>query len=54
VFDRKLAALRSHASQISHTDDLEGMLRGFLSANAARGGLDAGRLAEAFQVIPSQ
>jgi LmbE family N-acetylglucosaminyl deacetylase len=54
VFDRKVAALRSHASQISETADLEGMLRGFLSANAERGGLGEGRLAEAFQVIPSQ
>jgi LmbE family N-acetylglucosaminyl deacetylase len=54
VFDRKVAALRSHASQISETADLEGMLRGFLSANAERGGLAEGRLAEAFQVIPSQ
>jgi LmbE family N-acetylglucosaminyl deacetylase len=54
VFDRKLAALRSHASQISETADLEGMLRGFLSANAERGGLGEGRLAEAFQIIPSQ
>jgi LmbE family N-acetylglucosaminyl deacetylase len=54
VFDRKVAALRAHASQISETFDLEGMLRGFLSANAERGGLAEGRLAEAFQVIPSQ
>jgi LmbE family N-acetylglucosaminyl deacetylase len=54
VFDRKVAALRAHASQISETFDLEKMLRGFLSANAERGGLAEGRLAEAFQVIPSQ
>jgi LmbE family N-acetylglucosaminyl deacetylase len=54
VFDRKLAALRSHASQISHHDDIEGMLRGFLSANAERGGLGKGRLAEAFTIVPAQ
>jgi LmbE family N-acetylglucosaminyl deacetylase len=54
VFDRKLAALRSHVSQISHQDDIEGMLRGFLSANAERGGLGEGRLAEAFQIVPAQ
>ena len=54
VFDRKLAALRSHVSQISHHDDIEGMLRGFLSANAARGGLGDGRLAEAFMIVPAQ
>ncbi len=54
VFDRKAAALRSHVSQISHHDDIEGMLRGFLSANAQRGGLAEGRMAEAFQIVPSQ
>ena len=54
VFERKLAALLSHASQISHHDDLEGMLRGWLGANAERGGLEKGRLAESFQIVPSQ
>jgi LmbE family N-acetylglucosaminyl deacetylase len=53
VFDRKLAALKSHVSQVSNNDDLEGMLRGFLSANAARGGLGEGRLAEAFLIVPA-
>jgi LmbE family N-acetylglucosaminyl deacetylase len=53
VFDRKVAALRAHASQISHHDDLEGMLRGWHSANARRGGLGDGRLAEAFQIVPA-
>jgi LmbE family N-acetylglucosaminyl deacetylase len=53
VFDRKLAALRSHVSQVAHHDDLEGMLRGWLGANAERGGLGEGRLAEVFQIIPS-
>jgi len=51
TFDRKLAALRRHVSQTSHMDDLEGMLRGWLSANAARGGLGDGRLAESFRVV---
>jgi LmbE family N-acetylglucosaminyl deacetylase len=53
VFDRKLAALRAHVSQTAHHDDLEGMLRGWHAANAERGGLGAGRLAEAFQIIPA-
>ncbi len=53
VFDRKIAALRAHVSQTAHHDDLEGMLRGWLSANAQRGGLGEGRLAEAFQIVPS-
>jgi LmbE family N-acetylglucosaminyl deacetylase len=53
VFDRKLAALRAHVSQTAHHDDLEGMLRGWHSANAVRGGLGADRLAEAFQIVPT-
>lgn len=54
VFDRKLAALRAHASQTAHHPDLEGMLRGWLSANAERAGFEAGRLAESFQIVPAQ
>lgn len=51
TFDRKVAALRAHVSQTDHMDDLEGMLRGWMSDNAKRGGKAEGRLAEAFQVI---
>jgi LmbE family N-acetylglucosaminyl deacetylase len=52
AFPRKLAALKSHASQTAHMgDELERMLRGWLSGNAAAGGLPEGRLAEAFQVM---
>ncbi len=51
TFGRKIAALRSHASQVSDPDALEQRLRGWLSGTAAAGGLPAGRLAEAFQVI---
>lgn len=51
-FDRKLNALRAHASQTAHMGDgLPAMLRGWLSANAAAGGLPEGRLAEVFQVV---
>lgn len=53
VFDRKLAALRSHVSQTAHMADLEGMLRGLLSRGAATAGLPEGRLAETFQVVPT-
>ena len=53
VFDRKVAALRAHVSQTEHHPDLEGMLRSWLSANAAQAGLPEGTLAEAFQVVPS-
>src|ERR1700733_4448354 len=51
TFPRKVAALRSHVSQISDPDGLEEMLRGWLSRSAELGGLPAGRLAEAFQVL---
>ncbi|MGH3544386.1 MAG: PIG-L deacetylase family protein, partial [Mycobacteriales bacterium] len=51
TFDVKLKALQCHVSQVNHLDSLEEMLRGWLSANAAKAGLPAGRLAEAFTVI---
>jgi LmbE family N-acetylglucosaminyl deacetylase len=51
TFPRKVAALRSHVSQISDPDALEEFLRGWLSRAAAQGGLPDGRLAEAFQVL---
>ena len=43
VFHRKIAALRAHVSQTAHMDNLEDMLRGYLSANAQAGGLAEGR-----------
>lgn len=51
TFGRKMAALRSHASQISDPDGLEHRLRGWLTSTAATAGLPAGSLAEAFQVL---
>ena len=51
TYDRKLAALRAHASQTAHMADLDGMLRGWLGANAAAAGLPDGRLAEAYRVV---
>jgi LmbE family N-acetylglucosaminyl deacetylase len=51
AFDRKLAALRSHASQISHIGELEAMLRKRLAEIAERGGFPAGRYAEGFQRV---
>jgi LmbE family N-acetylglucosaminyl deacetylase len=51
TFDRKVAALRAHASQTAHIPDLEGMLRGWNGANATAGGLPEGRLAETFQIM---
>jgi LmbE family N-acetylglucosaminyl deacetylase len=51
TFGRKIAALRSHASQISDPDELAGRLRGWTTRTAEQGGLPPGRLAEAFQVL---
>ncbi len=51
TYDRKLAALHAHVSQTAHMDDLDGMLRGWLTLNAQKGGLPEGRLAEAYRVI---
>jgi LmbE family N-acetylglucosaminyl deacetylase len=51
TFGRKIAALRSHASQISDPVGLEERLRGWLGSAAAAGGLPAGSLAESFQVL---
>jgi len=51
TFGRKVAALRCHVSQIRDPDNLEQMLRGWLSRAAVQGGLPEGRLAEAFQVL---
>ena len=50
-FDTKIAALRAHDSQVAHMTDLEGMIRGWLTMQAERAGLEVGRLAEAFRQI---
>jgi LmbE family N-acetylglucosaminyl deacetylase len=52
TFDRKVAALRAHTSQTAHLD-LESILRPWLTRNAQAGGLPDGRLAEAFQLLPT-
>jgi LmbE family N-acetylglucosaminyl deacetylase len=53
TFERKVAALRSHVSQVGHREDLEEMLRGWLTVIAQTHGLPEGRLAEAFRVVPT-
>ncbi|HEX7095449.1 MAG TPA: PIG-L deacetylase family protein [Acidimicrobiales bacterium] len=50
VFDRKVAALREHRSQVSELD-VESLLRGWAADNAAAAGWEPGRLAEAFREI---
>ena len=51
--DRKIAALRAHRSQTEQRDDLEPMIRGWLTMTAEAGGFPADRLAEAFKVVPT-
>jgi LmbE family N-acetylglucosaminyl deacetylase len=51
TFATKMAALRSHVSQISDAEGLEQRMRGLLSKAAAAGGLPEGSLAEPFQVL---
>ncbi|MGH9018401.1 MAG: PIG-L deacetylase family protein [Acidimicrobiales bacterium] len=51
TFDRKLAALRSHRSQVGDGDGLEERLRQWLSAGARAAGLPDGRLVESFRVV---
>jgi LmbE family N-acetylglucosaminyl deacetylase len=51
TFPRKLAALRAHESQVGGRENLEEMLRGWLSRAATAGGMPEGHLAEMFQVL---
>jgi len=53
VFDIKVAALREHASQISHID-LAGVLRQRLAQSALAVGLREGRLAETFTIFRTE
>ena len=55
VFDRKLAALKSHASQLQHGRfDVDDMLREWAAGTTERLGLPAGRLTEAFRRIATE
>ena len=51
VFERKMTALRAHASQHPDAAALDPLLRGWNGGNAVAGGLPEGRLAEAFWVM---
>ena len=51
TYDRKVAALRAHASQMEGVADLDALLHDWLGRNARAAGLPAGRLAEAFRVL---
>ncbi len=51
TFERKVAALGRHVSQVGGRDDLADTVRHWASTTAARAGLGKKRLAEAFRVI---
>ncbi len=51
TFERKIAALRAHASQTGHLDDLEGMLREWAERIAGVLHLPEGAMAEGFRII---
>jgi LmbE family N-acetylglucosaminyl deacetylase len=51
VLDRKLAALHSHVTQVSHNPDIDAFVTGWMRQTAKRFGLPDGRLAEAFHVV---
>ncbi len=52
-FERKLAALRRHESQVGAGDHLEAMLREWNGAQSRTAGLPEARLAEAFRSLPT-
>lgn len=51
TFERKVAALQCHVSQVANRDDLAGMLRDWAQRIAKEGGLPEGRLAEGFRKL---
>jgi LmbE family N-acetylglucosaminyl deacetylase len=53
-FDRKIAALLRHESQIRTVDGFSARIRTWNEANAAAGGLPVGRTAEMFQILDTR
>jgi LmbE family N-acetylglucosaminyl deacetylase len=51
AFDRKVAALRCHESQITNPAQLDERLRGWATMSAGTAGLAEGRLAELFRLV---
>ncbi|GII90871.1 PIG-L deacetylase family protein [Sinosporangium siamense] len=51
TIDRKLAALHSHASQVSHVEDFESFVRSRFGEAALAAGYGEDRYAEAFQTV---
>jgi LmbE family N-acetylglucosaminyl deacetylase len=51
TFDRKVAAVQAHVSQVKDPDTLSERLRERIAGNTSTAGLAQGGLAEAFQVV---
>lgn len=51
VIDRKVAALRAHASQVTWIEDLDAMMRAWAAEIATRAGMPEGSYAEGFRVV---
>lgn len=51
TFERKVAAVRLHQSQVGNRQDMAKELRERIASNTAAAQLPAGRLAEAFQIV---
>ena len=54
VIDKKVAALRCHASQLAEPAAMDGMMREWGALVAARVGLPEGRTAEAFKAVDTR
>jgi LmbE family N-acetylglucosaminyl deacetylase len=54
TFDKKIAALRCHVSQMPDPDGVEDRIRGWLTAVASEAGFPEGRLAEGFQAVDTR
>ncbi|HUO49140.1 MAG TPA: PIG-L deacetylase family protein [Acidimicrobiales bacterium] len=54
TYDQKLAALRSHRSQVGDGEHLDGLLRGWNGPLALAAGLPEGSFAESFQAVVTQ
>ncbi|WP_157548509.1 PIG-L deacetylase family protein [Nonomuraea candida] len=53
TMDRKLAALQSHVSQVSHVEGFADFVRSRFAAWAQQAGFGEGHYAEGFQVVPT-
>ena len=53
TFERKMAALREHHSQVAQFNELDERVREWCTSTAELGGMREGRLAEAYRVVPA-